>query len=244
MKALILAAGYATRLYPITNHKPKALLTIKGKPIIEYIIARIEQIKQVNEIIIVTNRRYLKEFRRWEQNYPAMLPTRILDDGSTSVQDKLGSVGDIAFAIKEAQIAEDLLVVGGDNLFSFNLAQFINASRLNPAVFIGAFNVNGNLQADKFGILKLDVHGKVVDFQEKPKSLNGSSLVSMCLYYFPAEKLALIQEYISQGNNCDRAGDYISWLSRQGAVYGYTFSDGNWIDVGDIDSYTEAVFTF
>ncbi|MFC1592680.1 nucleotidyltransferase family protein [Candidatus Omnitrophota bacterium] len=245
MKALILAAGYATRLYPITNHKPKSLLTIKGKPIIEYIINKILQIKTLDEILIITNHHYIKEFERWLRDYPCILPIRLIDDGSISVQDKLGSIGDMAFAIKEKQIKDDLLVVGGDNLFSFTLNKFVDfATSGKNSVFIGAYNLNGKMQANKFGVLKLNEQGQVIDFQEKPSSGNGSSLVSMCLYLFPSEKIPLIYEYLNHKDNHDQAGNYISWLSKRDSVYGYTFNDGSWLDIGDIDAYTEAVFTF
>ena len=245
MKALILAAGYGKRFYPITNHKPKALLTIRSKPIVEYIISKIEKIKEVEEIIIVTNHHYMKEFQHWLENYPAILPIRLIDDGSVNGCDKRGSVGDMAFAIKQSKIKDDLLVVGGDNLFSFSLNNFIESARnLHNCVLIGTFNLNGRLQPDKFGLVNLDEHKKIINFQEKPDSCTGSSLVSICLYFFPADKLPLIDEYLSQHNNPDESGNYISWLSQRDTVYGYTFNEGNWFDIGDIDAYTEAVFTF
>ncbi len=255
MKSLILSAGYATRLYPITNHKPKSLLTIRGKPIIEYIIAKIELLKEIDQILIVTNHRYIKQFQQWLQNYPAGLPIKLIDDGSINEQDKRGAIGDIAFAIKEEKIKDDLLVIGGDNMFSFSLNRFIEFARNSrPRNFVGTYNLNGKLEPDKpsscaqglgkFGVVKLDMQGRVIDFQEKPTANNGFSLVSMCLYFFPAEKLSLIYEYLNQNDNHDQAGNYISWLSKHDTVYGYTFNEGNWLDIGDIDAYTEAVFTF
>jgi len=245
MKALILAAGYATRLYPITNHKPKTLLTIKGKPIIEYIIAKIEHLKEINQILIITNHRYIKEFEHWLQNYPSTLPIKIIDDGSMNGDDKRGSVGDIAFAIKQEKIEEDLLVVGGDNMFTFNLDKFMETARNSrPHSVVGTYNLNGKFQLNKFGVVKLDDKNRIVDFQEKPSVHTGSSLVAMCLYFFPSEKLPMIHEYLSQQNNPDQSGHYISWLTRQDTVYNHTFNEGSWLDIGDIDSYTEAVFTF
>lgn len=246
MKALILAAGYGTRLYPITNHKAKSLLTIRGKPIIEYIIAKIELLKDVDEILIVTNHRYIKEFERWLQNYPSVLPMRLIDDGTVNGQDKLGPVGDIAFAIKEANIKEDLLVIGGDNMFSFSLDKFIESAKNSSSCnFVGTYNLNGKLDPNKFGIVKLDEQNRVIDFQEKPSSHPGSSLVAMCLYFFPAQRLSLIYEYLNnQQNSPEESGHYISWLSKRDAVYGYTFNEGSWFDIGDIDAYTEAVFSF
>ena len=245
MKALILAAGYGTNLYPITNHKPKALLTIKGRPIIEYILARLECLNDINEVLIITNHRYIKEFQKWFQDYPAAIPIRLIDDGSTNEKDKLGSMGDIAFAIRQAKIEDDLLVIGGDNIFSFSLNKFIEYARnLQSASFIGTFDLNGRYQPKKFGVIKLDTQSRVVDFQEKPAVRPESTLVAMCLYYFPKDKLSLINEYLNQKTGAEEAGHYISWLFKKDIVYGYTFNEGSWFDIGDIDSYTEAVFTF
>lgn len=246
MKSLILSAGYDPRLYPITNHKPKSLLTIRDKPIIEYIIDKIVKVSEekINEILIVTNHRYIKEFQSWLQNYPAIIPVKLIDDGSTNGHDKLGAVGDIAFAIQQEQIKEDLLVVGGDNLFSFSLNKFIAFARDLGSV-VGTYNLNGKLDPNKFGVVKLDARNRVIDFQEKSFLRNGSSLVAMCLYFFPSEKLASINEFLnSKQSNHNGSGHYISWLSKQEPVYGYTFNQGTWLDIGDIDSYTEAVFTF
>ncbi|MFC1658424.1 nucleotidyltransferase family protein [Candidatus Omnitrophota bacterium] len=245
MKALILAAGYATRLYPITSHKPKALLTVKGKPIIEYIIAKLEHLKGLEQILIVTNHRYMKEFESWLRDYPALLPVKLIDDGSINENDKRGSIGDIAFAIKEKQIEDDLLVIGGDNMFSFGLDKFVEfAGGLDSCNLVGTFNLNGKFRLNKFGVVKLDMHNRVIEFQEKPSVYTGSSLVAMCIYFFPKEKLQLIDEYINQQNSTDQSGDYISWLSKRDTVYGYTFDEGAWLDIGDIEAYTEAVFTF
>ena len=174
MKTLILSAGYGRSLYPITNHKPKSLLTIRGKPIIEYIIANIEHIKEIDEILIITNHRYIKQFQQWLDNYPTGLQIRLVDDGTINEQDKLGAIGDIAFAIKEAEIKDDLLVIGGDNMFSFDLNEFVEFARNSrPCSLVGTFNLNGKLKPDKFGVVKLDAQSRVVDFQEKPASHRG-----------------------------------------------------------------------
>ena len=131
-------------------------------------------------------------------------------------------------------------------MFSFSLNKFIEyATNSHHCNLVGTFNLNGKLDPNKFGVVKLDEQSKVIDFQEKPSAHPGSSLVAMCLYFFPKDKLSLIYEYLdNQQNNPDESGHYISWLSKQDTVYGYTFNEGNWLDVGDIDAYTEAVFTF
>lgn len=249
MKALILAAGYATRLYPITIHKPKSLLTIKGKPIIEYTINKLESLEQLDQILIVTNHKFFKQFQSWLDNFPSLKPIKLLNDGSTSEKDKLGAIRDLALALTKENLDDDVLVIGGDNLFSAPLNEFIDfAKGIRPNNAIGVYNLNGKYESNRYGVVKLGADKKIIQFCEKPPNANGinhngSTLVSMCLYFFSKEKISLIQEYLKEGNDIDKAGSYIHWLSNRDAVYGYTFP-GSWLDIGDIDSYTEAVFTF
>lgn len=249
MKALILAAGYATRLYPITIHKPKSLLTIKGKPIIEYTINKLESLEQMDEILIVTNQKFFKQFQSWLDNFPFLKPIKLINDGSTNEKDKLGAIRDLALVLTKENINDDLLVIGGDNLFSATLNEFIDfAKGIRPNNAVGVYNLNGKYESNRYGVVKLDENKKIIEFCEKPPNgnginLNGSTLVSMCLYFFSKEKTSLIQEYLKEGNDIDKAGSYIQWLSNRDAVYGYTFP-GSWLDIGDIDSYTDAVYTF
>ena len=249
MKALILAAGYATRLYPLTKDKPKPLLTIRRKPIIEYTINKLESLEQIDEILIVTNQRFFKQFQTWLDNFPSLKPIKLINDGSTNEKDKLGAIRDLAFVLVKENIDDDVLVIGGDNLFSAPLNEFIDfAKGICPNNAIGVYNLNGKYESNRYGVVKLDENKKIIGFCEKPSNgnginLNGSTLVSMCLYFFSKEKISLIQEYLKEGNDIDKAGTYIRWLSNRDGVYGYTFQ-GTWLDIGDIDSYTEAVFTF
>jgi glucose-1-phosphate thymidylyltransferase len=243
MKALILAAGYATRLYPFTKDKPKPLLTIRRKPIIEYIINKLESLNQIDQILIVTNQKFFKQFQSWRDNFPSIKPTKLINDGSTNEKDKRGAIGDIALAIKEANIEDDLLVVAGDNLFSFSLQPFIEfANKKRPQTSIGIYNLNGRSNPNKFGVVQLNGNEEITNFEEKPAQPK-SSLIAMCIYFFPKENLHLIGHYLNQNGEYDAPGHYISWLTKSDKVYGYTF-EGNWCDIGDIDAYTEAVFTF
>ena len=244
MKAVILCAGYGTRCYPLTKNRAKSLLPIRGRPIVEFIVRKIQLVSEVNEIYIVTNHRFYNDFKEWWESFPATTPIKIIDDGSTNLKDKLGAIKDLIYVIEKESIQEDLLVVGGDNLFSFTINGFISfANSLRPKSLIGVYNLNGKTKANKFGVVKLDERKRVVEFHEKPAKLNGPSLVSICLYFFPKEKLHLIGEYIQEGNDTDKIGSYLEWLTKRDEVYAYDFK-GDWIDVGDIDSYTEAICSF
>jgi len=244
MKSIILAAGYGTRLYPLTKDRAKPLLPVRGKPIIEYIVRKIEHIEQVDEIFIVSNHRFYAQFKEWADNFVSNVPIHIIDDGSTNPNNRLGAIKDLALVIDGYNIHDDILIAGGDNIFSFSLKEFIDSAKMRSEhTYIGLFNMNGKLKAKKYGMVALDRQGKVSAFYEKPEKLNGANLVSMCLYYLPKEKANRIQQYIDQNLDLDQIGSYFQWLVENDSVYGHVF-DGEWFDIGDIESYTEAVCSF
>lgn len=244
MKALILAAGYAVRLYPLTKQFPKPLLKVKGKPIIDYIVSKVCRIEEVDEIIVVTNSRFFSVVKKWAAAKKINKPLSVIDDLTKTPETRLGAIGDINFAIDEKNISDDLLIIGGDNLFDAQLTGFISFVKTNndhPA--IGVFDIGDLTHADKYGIIKLDPKNRIVDFQEKPKKPQ-SSLVAMCLYYFPQSKLGLIKEYF-KCRECSRdaTGFYIDWLRQREQVMGFVF-DGQWYDIGDHKFYGKAKESF
>ncbi len=240
MKALILSAGYATRLYPLTKDFPKSLLLVGDRPIIDYIINKLESIEEINEIIIVTNSRFFSLFRKWADDLKIKKNLSIVDDLTATNEDKRGAIGDIDFVIKNKQIKEDLLVIGGDNIFSGDLFGFLSFSQhVRPYPVIGAYDIKDRKQAVKYGVIELNEKNVIVDFEEKPSNPN-SALVAMCLYFFPAEKLTRIDEYFGMENNKkDAVGFYIDWLRKRESIYGYVFQ-GRWYDIGDRKFYNQA----
>jgi glucose-1-phosphate thymidylyltransferase len=240
MKALILAAGYATRLYPLTKEYPKSLLKLGEKRIIDYIIEKLQNLKEVDEIIVVTNSKFIPFFREWAKKVQIKVRLSLVDDLTKTLAERRGAIGDINFAINKKRIKDDLLVIGGDNLFNDNLNRFLSfvKSRKEEPV-IGAYDVGGLDKARHYGVIKLNNRDKIVNFQEKPK-IPKSTLVAMCLYYFPEEKLKFIKEYAgNKAKETDATGLYIDWLSRKTPVYGFTF-DGQWYDIGEHRFYNEA----
>ncbi len=240
MKALILAAGYATRLYPLTKDYPKPLLMIRQKPIINYIIDKLQAINGLNEIIVITNHKFISLFLKWVNKVHSQKRIALVDDLTSSPDDKRGAIGDINFAINRKHIKEDLLVIGSDNLFDRDLGYFLSFAKVNkPNPVIGVYDIKNIDEAKKYGLIKLNRKNRIVDFQEKPKKPT-STLAAMCLYYFPKESLGLFKEYLkNKKHKQDATGFYIDWLRKRVPVYGFVF-DGLWYDIGDRNFYQEA----
>ncbi len=244
MKAIILCAGYGTRLYPLTRETAKPLLPIRGKPIVEFICDKLQDIEGLNHIYLVTNHRFYEQFVQWQGGYAGSISISVIDDGSLNNNDRLGSIGDLRLVIDKKQVDEDVLVLGGDNMFSFKLEDLIKFSRSVPqSPLIGVYNLNGRMKANKYGVVTLNSRNEVADFVEKPKKVNGSHMISMCMYYFPKNTLPLLETFVKESDAHDRAGDYIRWLLGKGKVYAYPY-EGDWFDIGDIESYTQAICTF
>ena len=239
MKCLILAAGYATRMYPLTLHRAKPLLPIAGKAAIEYIIERVEGIEEINEILVVTNERFFKQFQAWHNKFLAKKPIKILNDRSRIERDRLGAIGDIDFVIKEEKIDDDLLVIAGDNLFELGLREFIDfAKHRIPSSSVGLYDVKDKKAVKRYSQVRLDVNDKIIEFKEKPKNPT-STLVAKCVYFFSKSEFGLIPEYLSSGGSTDAPGHYIGWLCRRVSVYGFTFC-GKWYDIGNHEIYKRA----
>jgi glucose-1-phosphate thymidylyltransferase len=240
MKALILAAGYATRLYPLTREYPKSLLTIGRRPIIDHIIDKLQILNEVDEIVIVTNSKFISLFKKWADNLKVKKRITLVDDSTKSHAERRGAIGDMNFVINKKHIRDDLLVIGADNLFDGNLQSFLSFAKTNkPHPVIGAYNIKNKAQAKKYGVLRLGRDNKVIDFHEKPAHPK-STLVAMCLYYFPKEKLGRIKEYMNiRTAKIDTIGLYIDWLRKKDAVYGFIFN-GRWYDIGHPKLYKEA----
>jgi len=232
VKALILAAGYATRLYPLTKEYPKPLLEIKNKPIIDHIIAKINKVSFIDEIFVVTNNKFFNNFKKWSSGKSGKKIT-LVNDLTKSNKDRLGAIADMHFVIKKKKVTDDLLVIGGDNLFDAPLKGFLDFSKKQKeAVNIGVFKLKNKKDASKYGVVELDNKKKITGFEEKPVRPK-SAFVAMCLYYIPKNYLGSIGNYIEKGKGkSDTTGGYIAWLKERADVYGFIFS-GSWFDIGD-----------
>ncbi len=243
MKSLVLAAGYATRLYPLTKNRPKPLLDMAGRPVLEYVLDRIQGLEAVDRIYIVVNERFFSEFEAWKAGYRSPKPIELLNDGSTDEEDRLGAIGDIRFSIQKANIKEDLLVVAGDNLFDMELTPFIRAAKEKfPHASMMLYDVKDLNLARQYGIVGIDRQGKIISFEEKPKEPE-STLSAMGVYLFPKPVLEKLETYLKEGSPQDAPGFFIRWLYQREPVYGHPV-DGVWYDIGDLDSYRSASKVF
>lgn len=240
MKALVLAAGYATRLYPLTIEYPKPLLKVGDRPIIDYILEKLERIDAVEEILIVSNTKFIGRFRQWAKGIKCSKRISLIDDLTRDYQHRRGAIGDMIFAIRKKRINDDLLVVGGDNIFDGTLDKFLQFAKAHkPHPLIGVFNIRRKEKARHYGVVKLDKKKRLIAFQEKPEKPH-SALVAMCLYYFPKQSLSFIKEYIeTRADKHDATGFYIDWLSKRVQVLGFVFH-GRWYDIGLPKIYKEA----
>lgn len=241
MKTIILCAGYATRLYPLTENFPKQLLKIGERPLIEYIIGKINKIKDVDEIIIVSNNKYYDKFNNWRQGFKSKIPVNIINDGSTDNGNRLGAVKDILFAIDSLNIDDELLVLAGDNLIEFSLSDFYHKFKELDENLIAVYDIKDFEKVrGRHGVVLLD-DGKVVDFQEKPENPK-STIKSICCYLFKSGTKNLIREYLENGNP-DATGFFIEWLVKRISVHAFQFSEKIY-DIGNLESYEEVKRVF
>jgi glucose-1-phosphate thymidylyltransferase len=230
VKAIVLGAGYATRLYPLTESMPKQLLPVGGRPILDWIVDKLDDVPELDEVHVVTNSRYADQFRRWAEERGGGI--RVHDDGTSSNEDRRGAIGDLAFTIDEAGLDDDLLVIAGDNLFDFSLADYAAFRRSKgTASAVAVLDVGDPRLASQYGIVELDAKDRIVDFVEKPAN-PPSTLAATALYLYDREHARLVPEYLAGGNPVDQPGNLVAWLHKRAPVYAYRF-EGEWFDIGD-----------
>ena len=240
MQVLILAAGYATRLHPLTLTQPKPLLPVAGKPMIDYVMDNLAAVEGIDRVYVVTNAKFTGQFQKWADAYATRTPLNftIINDGSTDDTNKLGAIGDLNLVLEREQLDDDLIVVAGDNLFSEKLAAFGQFIREKNAPVLGVYDVGSLDQAKKYGVVALAQDGRITKFEEKPAQ-PASTLIGIALYYYPKAVLPLIKQYVAEGNNPDQPGRLVQWLYPRMPVYTWTVP-GLWFDIGSKETLEEA----
>ncbi|MFP9191689.1 sugar phosphate nucleotidyltransferase [Natronosalvus vescus] len=237
MKAVVLAGGYATRLWPITKHRPKMFLPVGESTVIDHIFAELEADDRIDEVFVSTNERFEAEFEAHLAESPFDKPRLSVED-TAEEDEKFGVVGALAQLIDRETVDDDLVVIAGDNLISFDIAEFIDYFERQGTPSLAAYDVGSREKAKSYGLVELEGE-RVVDFQEKPDDPK-STLVSIACYAFPEENLSLLSTYLEEGNNPDEPGWFIQWLQNREPTHAFTF-EGAWFDIGTPDSYLDAV---
>lgn len=238
MKCLILAAGYATRLYPLTKDRPKPLLEVAGKPMMDWILEKIDPLREVDHVYVITNDKFLGNFQAWAARAEYDTPITVASDNTTSEEDRLGAMGDMAYAINHFQIKDDLMIIAGDNLFEFDIARMVDLFNQRRSHVLAARDIGSKELAKRLGVLSVDKKGKVTDFVEKPQEPK-STLVATLTYIFPKEKLPLVSWYLKENKAKDKTGDYLSWLYKVEPLEALSFTEP-WFDIGSFDQLEEA----
>ncbi len=242
MRVIVLAAGYATRLYPLTRRCAKPLLDVGGRPLLSHLVERVSVLSAVTEIVVVVNHRFLPQFQSWAEDFDGDTPLRLLDDGSTCDGDKLGATGDLAFALARCGDDDDLLVIGGDNLLLFDLRPMLESflRYRQPQLAVRDLEVRDaeGEQQGRYNEVLLDAVGRVVRFREKPVDPEVA-VAAICLYFYPQGIGAFVDRYLDGGGNPDAPGYFIEWLVAQREVRAERFS-GPWFDIGSLETLGEA----
>lgn len=241
MNILILAAGYATRLYPLTLTKAKPLLDVAGKPMIDWVLDNLAPISDIENVYVVTNNKFAADFQAWADDYVKRQPKlhfKIINDGSTNDQDKLGAIGDINLVVeREGLAASDLVVVAGDNLFSEPLEDFARFCKGKQAV-LATYDVKDLEAIKKYNAIEVNCQGVITHFEEKPAEPK-STRTGIALYYYSKETVAQFAKYIAEGNNPDQPGRFVQWLYTRIPVHTYEVP-GTWFDIGSKETLEEA----
>jgi glucose-1-phosphate thymidylyltransferase len=237
MKLVMLCAGFATRMYPLTLNKPKPLLPVGNVPIINRIINKFTDDKVFFETIyIVTNSKFYNNFSEWSNSTRLQSEICVVNDGCTDEKTRLGAIGDLKLVLEKKNISSDLIVTAADNLFNFDTSEFADFSK-EKRLTVACKDLKNRAKLSLYGIVQTDRDNKVIDFEEKPAKPK-SSLIATGIYYFGKEYIPAIFEYSRTAGSLDKSGDLIAWLSKRYPVFSYKLT-GQWYDIGDIETYNE-----
>lgn len=235
MKCLILAAGYATRLYPLTENFPKPLLKVGEKTILDWLVDDIDTLGLVDEYVVISNHKYAQHFESWANEKNQKIT--VVDDGTSTNETRLGAVKDIQFAIEMLGLDDDMLVIAGDNVLDFSLTKFINYAKAKSTSCIMRYYEESDVKLTKCGVVEIDDMDRIISMEEKPRHPK-SHWCCPPFYYYTKEDARLVQKGIDSGCGTDAPGSYIAWLCSQTPVHSMEMP-GKRFDIGNLESYEQ-----
>ena len=236
MKCLILAAGYATRLYPLTENFPKPLLTVGEKTILDWLLEDIDTARAVDRYIVISNHKFAPHFQAWAEAHK--LPVTVVDDGTSTNETRLGAVCDIQFAIDQLQLDDDLLIIAGDNLLDFSLTRFIRYAMEKDTSCVMRYYEADEKRLQKSGVSEVDAGERLLSLEEKPAAPK-SHWCTPPFYFYKKQDAARIREAIADGCGTDAPGSLVAWMCRHTAVHSMEMP-GSRYDIGNLESYEKA----
>lgn len=240
MKCLILAAGYATRLYPLTENFPKPLLQVGNKTILDWLIDDIASTGKVDEFVVISNHKFAHFFEGWAKTKSYKII--VVDDGTSTNENRLGAVRDIQFAVDKLNLKDDLLVIAGDNILDFSFADFLVFAEEKGTSCVMCHEETVLEKQQKTAIITKNEQDLITSYEEKPKEPKGTLAVPP-FYFYRTEDAKRIPEALKQGCNADAPGSFAAWLSKRSEVHAWEMS-GKRYDIGDLKSYDEVKETF
>lgn len=247
IQLIVLAAGFATRLYPLTLERPKPLLPVahpdrpEGKPMIEHVLDSLACVPGLNHLYVVSNGKFIHAFEAWSRTYRdglSHLARTLVNDGVVEAGQRLGAIGDLDLVLRQGAIDDDILVVAGDNLFTEPLTGFGEFCLERRSPVLGVYDVHDLEEIKKYNALTLEADGRIAFFEEKPAHPT-SALTGIALYYYPRHVLPLIRQYVGEGHNADQPGRLVQWLYPRVPFFTWRVR-GVWYDIGSHETLAEA----
>lgn len=235
MKAILLVAGYATRLYPLTKNMPKALLKIGEKEILTHIYEEVETLENVDEIYVITNHKFYEHFCKWANNLNSSKKITVIDDGTTNEDNRRGAIGDIKYTIDKQNIKDDIIVIAGDNFFTYKLKDLYSYYNKVQDNCVCVKEIDDIEQLKAFAVACVDDNNKLIDLEEKPNNPK-SNIAVFATYIYTKSTIPMFEQYLNEGNKPDAPGYFVEWLYKRKNVYAYKFK-GECYDIGTLKSY-------
>lgn len=235
MKCLVLAAGYATRLYPLTENFPKPLLKVGDKTILDWLLEDISSAGAVDGYVVISNHKFAPHFEAWAKGHA--LPITVVDDGTSTNETRLGAVCDIQFAIEQLGLDDDLLIIAGDNVLDFSLTAFLRYAHEKQTSCVMRYYEADEKRLKKSGVAELGDGDRLLSLVEKPEEPK-SHWCTPPFYFYKKEDAARIKEAIADGCGTDAPGSLVAWMCRRSPMHSMEMP-GRRYDIGNLESYEQ-----